>query len=78
MHQFTLTPIAVAMTVLCSLACSTASAVVLRHIDTRIGVLGEGATVIGPSLPFGSIHPSPDTQYGDYDGYRPDKPNSRL
>lgn len=45
----------------------------LRHVDPRIGVLGDGATVIGPAMPFGSIHPSPDTIDGDNDGYKPDR-----
>lgn len=57
-----------------ALACCDAAADPLRHVDTRIGVLGDGATVIGPSLPFGSIHPSPDTLDGDHDGYKPDQP----
>ncbi len=47
---------------------------VLAEIDPRIGVLALGSTVIGPSLPFGSIHPSPDTPGGGHDGYAPNKP----
>lgn len=43
-------------------------------VDPRIGVLGDGANVIGPSLPFGSIHPSPDTPDGSHDGYHPERP----
>ena len=31
----------------------------LRFVDPRIGVLGEGSTVIGPALPFGSFTPAP-------------------
>jgi len=46
----------------------------LSHVDPRIGVLGDGSTVIGPALPFGSIHPSPDTPDGGLDGYHPDRP----
>jgi putative alpha-1,2-mannosidase len=46
----------------------------LAHVDPRIGVVGEGSTVIGPALPFGSVHPSPDTNDGGYDGYHPDRP----
>ncbi len=45
----------------------------LRLVDPRIGVLGGGSNVIGPSLPFGSIHPSPQTPGGSYDGYNPDR-----
>ena len=45
-------------------------------VDPRIGVLGngEGNTVIGPTLPQGSIHPSPDTPQGGQSGYRIDRP----
>ncbi|MBC7940261.1 MAG: alpha-mannosidase, partial [Chitinophagaceae bacterium] len=48
----------------------------LRHVDPRIGVLGvgDGSTVIGPSLPFGSIHPSPDTPEGGNAGYKAGQP----
>ncbi|MES3025441.1 MAG: GH92 family glycosyl hydrolase [Pseudomonadota bacterium] len=72
MALFKLTPIALALALLSSQA--GAADDLLRHVDTRIGVLGEGATVIGPSLPFGSIHPSPDTADGDHDGYKPNQP----
>ena len=45
-------------------------------VDPRIGVLGygQGNTVIGPTLPQGSIHPSPDTPQGGESGYRIDRP----
>ena len=45
-------------------------------VDLRIGVLGngDGGTVIGPTLPHGSIHPSPDTPQGGQAGYRVDRP----
>lgn len=61
---------------LCALAVPTQAqaGTPLSHVDPRIGVLGEGSTVIGPSLPFGSIHPSPDTPDGGLDGYHPDRP----
>lgn len=68
--SYKLTPLALALAMLGAHAGDD----VLRHVDTRIGVVGEGATVIGPSLPFGSVHPSPDTAEGDHDGYKPDKP----
>ncbi len=73
MNHFRLTPIALALAMLAP-ASSVTGADLLRHVDTRIGVVGDGATVIGPSLPFGSIHPSPDTADGDHDGYKPDQP----
>jgi len=38
-----------------------------------MGVAGKGNTVIGPQLPWGSIHPSPDTPEGNTDGYNPGK-----
>lgn len=45
-------------------------------VDPNIGVLGtgEGSVVIGPTLPHGSVHPSPDTEAGGQAGYRSDKP----
>lgn len=46
----------------------------LAEVDPRIGVLANGSTVIGPTLPNGSIHPSPDTPGGAHDGYHPDRP----
>ncbi len=42
-------------------------------VDPRIGV-SNGSTVIGPALPQGSIHPSPDTPGGGTDGYTPHQP----
>ena len=45
-----------------------------RSVDPRVGVLGDGSCVIGPTLPFGSVHPSPDTPDGGHDGYHPDRP----
>lgn len=47
---------------------------ILAQVDPRIGVLAAGSTVIGPALPNGSIHPSPDTPDGAHDGYHPDRP----
>ncbi len=55
-------------------AVNQAAADPLDQVDPRIGVLADGATVIGPALPFGSIHPSPDTANGDNDGYQPNQP----
>jgi len=48
----------------------------LRFVDPRIGVdgIGDGSTVIGPALPFGSIHPSPDTPNGSNAGYKAGQP----
>ena len=45
-------------------------------VDPNIGVLGtgDGSAVIGPTLPHGSVHPSPDTAAGGQAGYRSDKP----
>jgi len=45
-------------------------------VNPNIGVLGngEGSVVIGPTLPHGSIHPSPDTAAGGQAGYRNDQP----
>ncbi len=45
-----------------------------RFVDPRIGVVGSGSCVIGPALPFASVHPSPDTPKGGHDGYAPDQP----
>ncbi|QBE61931.1 GH92 family glycosyl hydrolase [Pseudoduganella lutea] len=70
MTRIRLTPIALALAALPLHAIADP----LRHVDPRIGVVGDGATVIGPSLPFGSVHPAPDTARGDNDGYRPDQP----
>ena len=45
-------------------------------VNPNIGVLGtgDGSVVIGPTLPHGSIHPSPDTAAGGHAGYRSDQP----
>jgi predicted alpha-1,2-mannosidase len=45
-------------------------------VNPNIGVLGngDGSVVIGPTLPHGSIHPSPDTAAGGESGYRSDRP----
>ncbi|MBC8009268.1 MAG: glycoside hydrolase family 92 protein, partial [Burkholderiales bacterium] len=68
--------LALATLALASLSCvqSSAQSDPLASVDPRIGVLGHGSTVIGPSLPFGSIHPSPDTPGGGHDGYHPERP----
>jgi predicted alpha-1,2-mannosidase len=46
------------------------------HVDLRIGVLGrgDGATVMGSTLPFGSVHAGPDTPKGGNSGYRAGQP----
>lgn len=46
----------------------------LALVDPHIGVIGPGSTMLGPSLPFGSIHPGPDTADGGNNGYRADRP----
>ena len=44
-------------------------------VDPRIGnPAGRGNTVIGPTLPHGSIHPSPDTVDGGTSGHKLGKP----
>lgn len=78
MPTFTLRAAALAASLLLA-ACAHTPATppaddLLAHVDPRIGVLGDGSTVIGPALPFGSIHPSPDTPDGGLDGYHPDRP----
>ena len=40
-----------------------------KFVNPFMGVKSDGACVIGPQLPFGSINPSPDTPNGDPDGY---------
>ncbi len=45
------------------------------YVDNRIGVLDSFSNcVIGPQLPSGSINPSPQTKYGNDDGYDPAEP----
>jgi predicted alpha-1,2-mannosidase len=53
---------------------STSQKPLTSYVDPRIGVVGAGNCVIGPALPFASVHPSPDTPDGDNDGYHPDRP----
>ena len=44
-------------------------------VDPRVGqTVSSGETVIGPTLPGGSIHPSPDTPGGGNAGYNPQQP----
>ena len=45
-------------------------------VDTSMGVVDKGASncVIGPMLPYGSINPSPQSEKGTSDGYKPSKP----
>lgn len=56
---------------LCGIA--AAQTRVIDSVDPRIGVLGAGGNVIGPSLPWGSIHPSPDGPGGKTAGYKDGK-----
>ncbi|MBF0442006.1 MAG: GH92 family glycosyl hydrolase [Oligoflexales bacterium] len=45
----------------------------VSFVDPMIGVRGEGSCVPGPSMPHGSIHPSPETHAEDNTaGYKPD------
>ena len=46
------------------------------YVDTSVGVVDKGASncVIGPMLPYGSINPSPQSEKGTSDGYKPSKP----
>lgn len=48
----------------------------LSLVEPRLGVygVGEGGTVIGPALPFGSVHPSPNTPGGWSTGYKAGQP----
>ena len=45
-------------------------------VDTGVGVIDKGASncVIGPMLPYGSINPSPQSNKGTSDGYKPKEP----
>jgi predicted alpha-1,2-mannosidase len=49
-----------------------------RYVDPLIGVgnANEGDTIPGPTLPTGSIHPSPETLTGSNAGYDPNAPIS--
>jgi len=58
----------------CAHAQSMAAGDLAHFVDPRIGVLGAGSAVIGPALPFASVHPSPDTPRGGHDGYAPNQP----
>ena len=42
-----------------------------EFVTPWMGVVSNGNTVIGPQMPWGSIHPSPDTPDGYTDGYNP-------
>lgn len=44
-----------------------------QQVDPRIGVWS-GSSTVGPSLPFGSIHPGPTTPKGGHDGYNAYQP----
>ena len=46
------------------------------YVDTSVGVVDKRASncVIGPMLPYGSINPSPQSQKGTSDGYKPTEP----
>lgn len=43
-------------------------------VEMFMGVKGPGQCVIGPRMPFGSIHPSPDTKNGNSSGYHVNSP----
>ena len=68
--------VVVAYSGLLSLAQAPNNATPADIVNPNIGVLGtgDGSVVIGPTLPHGSIHPSPDTAAGGQAGYRSDKP----
>jgi predicted alpha-1,2-mannosidase len=59
-----------------SLAQSTATDISLSdYVNPLIGnANAHGQTVVGPALPHGSIHPSPDTAEGGGSGYKIGKP----
>ena len=40
-----------------------------KHVNLRYGVDNAGNTVIGPTMPNGSVNPSPDTEQGGHSGY---------
>jgi len=43
--------------------------------DTSVGVIDKNSNcVVGPMLPYGSINPSPQSQKGTSDGYKPTEP----
>jgi len=44
-------------------------------VDTSVGVIDKNSNcVVGPMLPYGSINPSPQSQNGSSDGYKPTEP----
>ena len=42
----------------------------VQYVNTLAGDLAKGATIAGPTMPNGSIHPSPETQNPENGGYR--------
>lgn len=42
----------------------------VKYVDTLAGDLAKGATIAGPCMPNGSIHPSPETRNPENGGYR--------
>ena len=53
----------------------------LTDVDLTIGVRGDGSCIPGPCIPFGSIHPSPDTLIPGNGGFLkndPAKPNGGI
>ena len=40
------------------------------YVNTLAGNVGLGATIAGPTMPNGSVHPSPETQNPENGGYR--------
>jgi len=54
---------------------SLKGAALAELVDPRVGCApNQGSTVIGPTLPHGSIHPSPDTVDGGHAGYQSGHP----
>jgi predicted alpha-1,2-mannosidase len=43
-------------------------------VEMFMGVKAAGQCVVGPRMPFGSIHPSPDTKDGNSSGYNVNRP----
>src|SRR4051812_25051444 len=60
---------------------AVATAAPVDDVDLTIGVRGNGSCIPGPCLPFGSIHPSPDTLNPGNGGFMkedPAKPNGGI
>jgi len=60
---------------------TTSFAAPVDDVDLTIGVRGSGSCIPGPCVPFGSIHPSPDTLVPGNGGFLkeyPSKPNGGI